>query len=268
MAQDDFKRIISTRNAALKNFLGSEDNALKFMSAVMHSIQKTPKLLQCDQESLLGAFMECATVNLYPGGPSGECYVLPYKTKYGMKAQFQLGYKGVRTIGYRAGVLRLGAEVVYDNDQFQRFLGTNPRIEHIPASGDRGEPVGAYAWAEVTKGNTISEYMTKDQIMAIKAMSPGGNTDYSPWSGKNDPQLWMWKKTVFKQLGKMLPSDDKGARAIMLDNISERGGYIESETEVVEVPFRKSPEQKINEVKDKKEELRKKKAAVTNENNE
>jgi len=47
------------------------------------------------------------------------------------------------------------------------------------------------------------------------------------------------------------------ARAIHLDNISERGGYFEPSGAVHEVPFEESQEQKINKVEAKKEALRK-----------
>lgn len=248
-----FIKALGARQSALKNFLGTEENALKFMSAVMHAIQKTPELLNCDSESVLGAFMECAALDLYPSTHSGDCYVLPYKGK----AQFQLGYKGVRTLAYRAGILRCGAEIVYKNDKFKKTLGTVQELVHEPAEGERGEAVGAYAWAEVTRGSIIFEHMTKDEIMAIKDTSPAKGSQYSPWN-KNDPMLWMWKKTAFKQLGKMMPSSDKLARALHLDNVSERGGYIKSEHELVEMDF-ETQDNRIKRGKDKKEELRKRK---------
>jgi len=248
-----FIKALGARQSALKNFLGTEENALKFMSAVMHAIQKTPALLECDSESVLGAFMECAALDLYPSTHSGDCYVLPYKGK----AQFQLGYKGVRTLAYRAGILRCGAEIVYKNDKFKKTLGTVQELVHEPAEGERGDPVGAYAWAEVTRGSIIFEHLTKDEIMTIKDTSPAKGSQYSPWN-KNDPMLWMWKKTAFKQLGKMMPSSDKLARALHLDNVSERGGYIKSENELVEMDF-ETQDNRIERGKSRKEELRKRK---------
>jgi recombination protein RecT len=250
---------LNQRKNALKNFLGNEQNALRFMSSVMHSIQKTPKLLQCSPDSLLGAFMECAAIGLYPSNYSGDCYVLPYRKKDGsFEAQFQIGYKGIKTLAYRSGINRCGAQIVFSNDDFKQILGTSPRIDHFPAKEDRGVAVGAYAWAEVNNGSVVFQYMTEDEIMEIKKMSPASRSKYSPWN-TNDPQKWMWKKTAFKQAGKMMPTSDKLNRAIYLDNVSERGGYIKSESEVVEVPFDNDPETKAEKGNAKKEALRKSK---------
>jgi recombinational DNA repair protein RecT len=58
---EDFKKELMTNYyKTLVNFMKSEDNAKRFMSAVVYSVQKTPKLLECDRESLMTAFMTCA----------------------------------------------------------------------------------------------------------------------------------------------------------------------------------------------------------------
>jgi len=259
------RKALSAKKASLQNFLGDETRAMKFMSSVSHCIQKVPELLACNADSVLNAFMECAAIDLYPSNASGDCYVLPYKGK----AQFQLGYKGVKTLAYRAGILRCGTEVVYAKDKFKRILGSNPRLEHEPADGDRGAPIGAYAWAEVSQGAQVFEYLTEAEIMRIKAMSPGASSSYSPWNSKNDPMLWMWKKTAFKQLGKMIPMSPQMERAIHLDNVSERGGYIDADGSVVEVPFADAPqttEEKIDAGNAKKEAMRTKAKEVIDVN--
>ncbi len=232
---DQMRGLLKQKEQALKNFLGDEKNALRFMSSVMHCIQTTPKLLECDKDSLMGAFMECAALSLYPGSSSGDCFVLPYKTKYGMKAQFQIGYKGLKTLAYRAGVKILGMEVVYSKDEYREELGTNPRIIHVPSpDGDRGEPIRAYAWAVISEGAATFKSMHREAIMKIKKMSKAG--DYGPWN-QGDPMYIMWQKTAFKQLAKMLPTSEALNRAIHADNVGERGGYYEKEGELVEVPF-------------------------------
>lgn len=251
-----FKKALNGKTAALKNFLGGEKNALKFMSAVTHCMQTVPKLHECSQESLLGAFMTSASLNLYPGSYGGDCYVLPYNTKEGMQAQFQIGYRGFKTLAYRSGVLRCGTEVVHEHDEFKQLLGTSQSLHHVPHETSRGKAIGAYAWAEVTQGNVVFKYMNEEQVMKIKATSKAKDSKFSPWTGSNDPEKWMWQKTAFKQLAKLLPTSDDLDRAIHLDNVSERGGYIKNEKEVVEVPFTEDQEATIKNVKDKKEKLR------------
>lgn len=245
--------LLNKKMAALQNFLGTKENALRFMSCVMRCIEANPELLKCKSDSLLGAFMEAAGLGFYPGNFSGDCYILPYKGV----AQFQIGYRGLKTLAFRAGLAACGMQIVYENDEFKEELGTVQKLTHNRTKGARGKAIGAYAWAEVTPGSRpMFTYMTEEQIMKIKALSPAKDSAYSPWNSKQDPEKWMWKKTAWKQLAKMVPTSDKLDRAIYLDNVSERGGYIESEGVVIEPAFEKTQEDKIDEGKEKKEALR------------
>ncbi|MES2395059.1 MAG: recombinase RecT [Bacteroidota bacterium] len=250
-----FMKLLNTKKNALNNFLGDEKRALVFMSAVVHCMDKIPELGECTHDSLLGAFMECAALDLYPGSAQGDCYVLPYAGK----AQFQLGYKGIKTLAFRSGICRLNMEVVYENDKYKETLGTNPKIDHIkPAFGNpRGRAIGAYAAAEVTPGHWAFKSMSEEEIMRVKATSKAAGNKYSPWNS-NDPLKTMWGKTALKQLGKVMPTSDKLQRAIYLDNVCERGGYIEGEGQIIEVPF-ESDENVIEHGKDKKQQMRNKK---------
>lgn len=221
---------LNSNKKALINMLGSEGNALRFLSATMHALQKTPKLLECSPDSVFFAFMEAAGLGLYPSDSSGDCFVLPYKGR----AQFQLGYKGARTLAYRGGVIRIGTELVYANDFFKRYLGTDQRLEHIPNDDNhRGEVTGVYAWAEVVRGSILYFYMSPDEVMEIKKMSPSAKSDYSPWNS-GDPQKWMWRKTALKQLAKLIPSNDALARALHVDGIMEAGGTYSPTGEILE----------------------------------
>lgn len=250
--------LLNKKMNALQNFLGSKENALRFMSSVMKCIEANPALLKCKPESLMGALMEAAGLRFYVGDYSGDCYIIPY----GDVAQFQLGYRGLKTLAYRSGLLRAGTEMVYEKDKFKEELGTLQRLTHARADGDRGAPIGAYAWAEVTPGKIVFRYMTEDQIMEIKKLSQGATSKYSPWNSKQDPEKWMWQKTAWKQLAKMIPTSDQLDRAVYLDNVAERGGYIESEGVVVEVPFEKTQDDRIDEGKGRKEALRKAKGVT------
>lgn len=112
---DDIRQQLGTpeRMKILKNFLGSEEEARKFGSAVIYAMDSVPKLKECTQDSLISAFMKCAELKIYPSSVSGEAFILPYekKKKEGSAwvvdytlAQFQLGYQGIVTLLYRAGI--------------------------------------------------------------------------------------------------------------------------------------------------------------------
>lgn len=202
----------------LVNFFGDEKKALRFLSAVVAAAQRTPELLECTKESVINSFMTMASLGFLPSSVSGEAYVLPYDNRKAgvIEAQFQLGYQGIVTLLYRAGVKSIVSEIVYEKDQFRI---TNGHIVHEPDvfSDDRGKPKGAYAIITLKDGGQVEKVMSKKEILEIaERYSKSYKSNFSPW--KNDAQLWMWKKTVLKQAAKLAPKNDDFAAAIGEDN--------------------------------------------------
>ena len=114
--------LASEHMKTLNNFFSNDEKkTLKFLSAVAYCAQSTPKLLECSQESIISSFMKCAEYNLFPSSVSGEAYILPYSNKGKMEAQFQLGYQGIITLLYRAGVQSIYTDIVRKNDDFAVF---------------------------------------------------------------------------------------------------------------------------------------------------
>lgn len=215
---DQFKAQIahSDMQAQILNYLNrDEDRKAKFISAAIHSVRKVPELLNCDRNTLMDALITCAQFNLYPSAISGEAYILPYKGK----AQFQLGYQGMITLLYRAGVQSINAQIVFENDLFEYQEGLEPKLNHAPApfGTKRGKPIGVYAIA-IVNGEKMFKVMSEEEVMAYKEFSQSKGSQYSPWNAKNDPDLWMWKKTAIKQLSKILPKNDTLSEAIGKDN--------------------------------------------------
>jgi phage RecT family recombinase len=210
--------------AQLKNFFGDEKQAMKFLSSMRASVQKLPKLLECEPSTVVNSFMTMAQLGLMPSDVSGEAYVLPYKGK----AQFQLGYQGLVTLFYRAGGESIRADIVRANDEFSYVNGIiNHKIDIFKSNEERGEPVGAYAIA-IVNGQEIAKAMNKKDILGMgENFSQSFKSEYSPWKESNDPELWMWKKTVLKQLGKLLPKNETINKAIALDNQESRLSKVE-----------------------------------------
>lgn len=203
---------------ALDNFFnGDEKRTLKFLSAMAYCVQSTPWLLECTQDSIITSFMKCAEYNLFPSSVSGEAYILPYVNKGVKMAQFQLGYQGIITLLYRAGVQSIYTDIVRKNDYFKVFWGLDPRIEHEYALASRWEPIGVYVVCSVN-GQKIWKYMAKDEVLAFKEFSKSKNSEFSPWNPKNDPELNMWRKTAIKQISKLLPKNEEIFQAIEQDN--------------------------------------------------
>lgn len=265
-----FKKSISKEIKTISNLVG-EENSKRFISSCVSCFQNVPQLAKCTPASLMNAFIESARVGLYPSNSIGEAYILPYKSyvpPYGINAQFQIGYQGFITLFWRAGVSSVDSQIVYENDEFEFSYGFEPTLVHKPALTNRGLPIAVYAIVKV-QNEKIFKIMSCEDIDKIKGMSASVKADKkketkkSIWEESKDPEKWMWKKTVIKQLAKLLPKTEKLSRAIEVDNICERGGsFGERKGEIIEIPFNVEDE-KIDEVKKKQEKMRKSKTPIT-----
>lgn len=183
----------------------------------MTSIQRTPKLLECTQESLLGALLTCTQLGLEPDSVSGRAYLIPY----GKNCQLIVGYRGLMELARRSGEIQtLDARVVYKHDDFDFAFGATPVLRHKPTflTHDRGDVVAAYAVAIMRNGASQFEVMSRDEIEGIRKRSQAGND--GPWvTDWNE----MARKTVMRRLCKYLPSSPELSQAVTLDEQAERG---------------------------------------------
>lgn len=196
----------------IQNSLG-EKWGLKFMWSCSYLVQTVPKLLDVERGSLLNAIMQGFELWLSIW-PSWEFYVLPYWTK----AQWQIWYKWIVKLLYWAWVQSIRSEIVYKNDEFNNINWIiNHKIDIFKSSKERWEAVWCYVIAKVN-WEEMSKWMNVADIMKFREFSKGKWFDSSPWLEKNDPELNMWKKTVLKQLSKMLPQNEALVKAIEIDN--------------------------------------------------
>ena len=218
----------------IKNFFSDEKKALKFLSSVRADVQRNPKLLECTPDSIVNSYMQMAQMGFMPSSVSGEGYVLPYDNKKKTidangkeqwikktEAQFQIGYQGLVTLFYQAGVEKITSEIVRKNDKTSFINGElKHEIDLFKSNQERGEAVGAYV--KITfRGIDNVKFMNAKDILAhgqkfSKSYNPTGA--YSPWNPANDPELHMWRKTVLKQLAKNVPKNEIINQAIALDN--------------------------------------------------
>jgi len=197
-------------------FGGNKDEALRFMTAAIDYVRRVPKLLECDQTSLMIAFVQSAQFRFMPSGVGGEAYIIPY----GREAKFQLGYQGVVTLLYRTErISTITANIIYQNDEFDYQEGLETKLAHKPAmfGKPKGDPIGVYVVATMRDGTKTFKVMDKDAVLSIKNLSKAKNTADSPWNSDKDPEKWMWKKTCLLQLAKLLPKTPDLQQAIEKD---------------------------------------------------
>lgn len=162
----------------------------------MTTIRQTPKLLECNIQSLLAAVMQSAQLGLEPN-ILGQAYIIPY----GKEAQFIIGYRGMIDLARRSGHIdSIYAHPVYSNDDFEYEYGLNPKLRHKPAMDDRGQFIGAYGVAKFKDGGYHFEFMPKSEIDKRRGRSKASGN--GPWVTDYEE---MACKTVIRHMFKYLP---------------------------------------------------------------
>jgi recombination protein RecT len=199
----------------------------RLLRIALTEIRKTPKLMECSQQSLLAAIFSCAQLGLEPGGSLGHAYLVPY----GREVQFQLGYRGMIELARRSGqVESIEAHAVYEGDEFNAAFGLHSDLQHVPNWNDPtrtedGKLLFVYAVAHL-KGSDRPQFevMSRAEIEAIRKRSRSGNA--GPWQ---TDFAAMALKTVTRRLFKWLPVSIELSTAVTLDEAADKGWRQESE---------------------------------------
>lgn len=198
--------------------LGSTMPVERLIRTVVISVERLPKLLECDRQSLFNAAMSAACLGLEVDGVTGQAFLIPFKDK----AQLVIGYKGMATLAARSGITITGA-VVREGDEFVYELGTHASVKHVPVLGNNGRIVAAWACAAAHGRPPITVVLGIDELMSVKARSPGAKRSDSPW---NDPHIGfpaMCEKTAKRRLARSLPLNVMTAAARMEEAVEEQG---------------------------------------------
>lgn len=249
--------ILIRSKEGLQQALPKHLTAERMIRVAMTVIQKTPKLLECDKRSLIGAIVEASQLGLEPDGVLGHAYLVPY----GNTCQLIVGYKGLIDLSRRSGTIKtIDARVVYEKDEFDFSYGLHPKCEHRPSRlADPGKPIYVYAVGHLLNNGVQYEVMTVREVEAIRARSR---------ASKNGPWVTDWeamaKKTVLRRLCKLLPVSVETQRAIAIDEHDDSSTPLvnlgvgldldlpESDADPVQVPEETAP-QNLDDVADQLE---------------
>lgn len=202
---------IDERKFQIAEMLPAHLTVERFVRLVYTEMRKTPDLLKCTPESVIGGMLTGAALGLEIGGALGEAYLIPFNTKgydpvtkrdvKRMEAEFVPGYKGLAKLFWQHPLAaRLSAEYVCENDEFNYDKGLKPFLHHRAASGDRGPVVAYYGIVGLTGGREPwFDVFTPDQIKAIRGGKIGAKGTIS------DPEHWMDKKAAMLQVLKLAP---------------------------------------------------------------
>lgn len=200
-----------------------KQQAERFLRICVTALRTNAQLADCDPNSLLGAMMTAAQLNLEPNTPQGLAYLIPYKRE----ATFQIGYKGLLQLAYRSGlVASINADVVYraevDAGLFRFYRGACPRIEHetdiLRPELRRGDLVAAYAACTLRGGESLLRLVDAGDIERARKMSRSRNSEHSPWN--THPEA-MWCKTALRRLAAWMPQTEAISMALEQDRLGD-----------------------------------------------
>lgn len=238
-APKTIKDYVNIMMPEIKKALPNTITPERFSRIVLSAISNNKQLQQCTPTSFLAGMMNAAQLGLEPNTPLGQAYLIPYKNKGTLEAQFQIGYKGLIDLAYRSGQVKtIYAEEVCENDEFEYELGLNPKLVHKPAVKDRGDVIYYYAVFKLVNGGEGFSVMSMDDVKKhMNRFSKAAQAGFSPWQTNFDE---MAKKTVIKKVLKYAPLSTDIMRKIAEDetiksDISADMSLINDEVEYAEV---------------------------------
>ncbi len=184
----------------------------RFLRIAITATMRTPKLLQCTQESLFGCLLALSQAGLEPDGR--RAHLIPFENRKNntVECTLILDYKGLAELVMRSGLVSsVHADVVCQNDDFEYDRGFIVRHK-INFKEPRGEAYAAYAVIRFKDGTEKTEVMPQEDIYAIRNRGQGwqafkkGYAKQSPWDPKEPViEREMWKKTAFRRASKWVP---------------------------------------------------------------
>lgn len=220
--QRPFKMLIEDINVKdrFERMLG--DNATAFLMSVLNCVNNNDKLQLCDPQSVLMAAAVAGTLGLPIDPNLGQAFIIPYNIKGVMKAQFQIGYKGLIQLGHRAQQFKaLNTSEVRTGEYIgaDRMTGKH-RFDWIQDDDEREklEIIGFVAYFELVNGFTKSMYMTVQKMKKHGAKYSKTFTNSSGRWSIDFPGMGM--KTVLKLLiDKYAPKSVDMQKAIASDQM-------------------------------------------------
>ena len=186
--QDRFEELIGARSAT-------------FITSLIQVVQGNDRLQQADPQTVLNAAATAATLNL-PVNPSlGFAWIVPYKVKGKMVAQFQIGWKGYVQLALRTGSYsRINVVTVYEN-QFDSWNELTEELKADFSVEGQGGVAGYVAYFRLNTGFEKVSFWSRQKVEGhAKRYSKGYASGSSTWNDGEDGFNSMGMKTVLSNI--------------------------------------------------------------------
>lgn len=241
------KKVVDGLTAVATPYL----NAQRMLRLSVNAVKKTPRLLECDPATVLGAFMTSTALGLEPNTIQQQAFLIPYKKRKQVdgkwqdvyECQFQIGYRGFVTLAYRSPLIkRVAFNAIHEGDRFEYGEGSESFLRYAVSLDKRGPLIGAFSWVLLTNGLETACVLPLIEVEKIRGRSETyrslvdrvaaakpedrakaeKNLAETPWV------LWaddMAAKSAFKKHAKQLPIAQQDAilAAADVDSLGEVG---------------------------------------------
>lgn len=169
-------RVASGIGAVAGKFLTAD----RMLRLCINAVKRTPKLAECDPQTVLGAMMMSAALGLEPNTVQQQAFLIPYKKRAQIggkwvdvyECQFQIGARGFITLGYRSPhVQSMIAGAIHENDHWKQMDGSQSFLEHSINLRGRGELIGSFSHVKLTSGREVACVLPLDEIWKIRDKS-------------------------------------------------------------------------------------------------
>lgn len=197
--------------------LGSK--APQFIASIISATQTNENLLECRPDTLTGAALIAATLDLPINASLGMAYLVPYKSGNALICQFQIGWKGLVQLAIRTGLYKtINVTEVYEGQLINEDPFTG-EYEFNAKSKTSDKVIGYVAYFKLLTGFEKQYYWTVAECEAhAKKYSKSYTGQYASSSLWTKDFDGMSKKTVLKLLlDKFGPKSVEMQNAIIYD---------------------------------------------------
>ena len=171
LAKPTFSQFMSSPVVVNKvnSVVGGKDGQ-RFITAIVSAVSNNPALSDCSQSSILSAAFLGESLKLSPSPQLGQYYMVPFNSKTGKVAQFQLGYKGYIQLAIRSGQYKKLNVLAIKEGELIRYDPLNEEIEvrliNDELAREQAKTIGYYAMFEYTNGFKKTMYWSKEKMEA------------------------------------------------------------------------------------------------------
>lgn len=193
----------------IKNTLGTEGRAMRFVAAITSAVAVSPALQGCEAPTVIAGALLGESLNLSPSPQLGQYYLVPFKKKtknpdgtYSevTNATFVLGYKGYLQMAIRSGQYRdIDARPVHEGEYIGMDGYTGRPKFNFSDDAESKPVIGYMACFEYLNGFQKVLYWSKEKMLdhADRYSQAFSAADYKKYINNEIPEKDLWKYSSY-----------------------------------------------------------------------